>query len=222
MGKLIYAVDDEEMIRDLYQCLVEQAGYRIVCFEDGYKMFEALKKEIPNLFILDIMLEGMDGFRILQQIRQNYRLSEIPVIMVSARGEEISKVKGLNLGADDYIEKPFGSMEFIARIKSKLRLKQNGNSIYAYKDIVLDDEKHEVMINGRKSDLSITEYNLLLFFLKNTYKAIKREEIWNNVWKTQYLVETRTLDMHVTKLRKHLENSQVSIEAIRGIGYKLK
>ncbi|MDD3121736.1 MAG: response regulator transcription factor, partial [Bacilli bacterium] len=222
MKRLIYAVDDEESIRDLYYCLIEQAGYEVKCFENGYQLFEILKTEIPDLFILDIMLDEMDGFEILKKIRQDYKLSNVPIIMVSAKGEEISKVKGFNLGADDYIEKPFGIMEFIARINSKLRFKQNQKQRFIYKDLLIEDEKHEVYINKQLIDLSITEYNLLLFLIINNNKAIQRKEIWNKVWKDEFIGETRSLDMHITKLRKKLTESNVIIESIRGIGYKLK
>lgn len=222
MKELIYAVDDEEMIRELYQCLIEQAGYDVKCFENGYDMFEALQKQTPDLFVLDIMLDGIDGFEILRKIREEYHLTNIPVIMVSAKDEELSVVKGLNLGADDYIDKPFGTMEFIARINAKLRLKQETKKIYAYKDILIDDSKHEVRINGKLIELSITEYHLLCYFIQNNNQAMEREKIWKDIWKEDFLVETRSLDMHITKLRKQIEESQVKIESIRGVGYKLK
>lgn len=225
MSNLIYAVDDEEMIRELYKCLIEQAGHQINCFEDGYQMFEALKHETPDLFILDIMLDNIDGYEILKRIRQDNRFITIPVIMVSAKGEEISKVKGLNLGADDYISKPFGVMEFIARVNAKLRVRnitQNNSDLYTYQDITIDNQKHEVIINDQIINLSITEYNLLLYLVKNNNKAISREELWENVWKEDFTCETRSLDMHITKLRKLLNNSNVKIESIRTIGYKLR
>lgn len=222
MNNLIYAVDDEEMIRELYTCLIEQAGHRVKCFEDGYQMFLALKNEVPDLFILDVMLDNIDGFEILRKIRQDYKLNSIPVIMVSAKGEEISKVKGLNLGADDYISKPFGVMEFIARVNSKLRSKQKKQDLISYQDIVIDDLKHEVSIKGKKVELSITEYKLLHYFIKNNNKAISREEIWKDVWNDKFYGETRSLDMHITKLRKLLKDSDTKIESIRTIGYKLK
>lgn len=220
MKNLIYAVDDEDTIRDLYYCLIEQAGYDVQCFENGYQLFSELEKKVPDLFILDIMLDDIDGFEILKKIRNEYKLDSIPVIMVSAKGEEISKVKGLNLGADDYIEKPFGTMEFIARIKSKFRLKKK--NFYEYKDIRIDDDKHEVYIKNRIIDISITEYNLLLFLVNNNNKAITREDIWTQVWKDVFLGETRTLDMYITRLRKILNDSNVVIESVRTIGYKLK
>lgn len=221
MNKLIYAVDDEENIRDLYQILISQAGYDVLCFDNNYKMLESLEKKLPDLIILDIMVDGIDGYETIKILRNDERFESIPVIFVSAKSEEISKVKGLNLGADDYISKPFGIMEFIARINAKLRLNKQTN-IYNYKDLQINNDKHEVILNNKTIDLSMTEYNLLLFLVKNNNKAIDREVIWKNVWKDEYVIETRSLDMYIAKLRKILDNSDITIESIRGIGYKLK
>lgn len=221
MNKLIYAVDDEENIRDLYQILISQAGYDVLCFDNNYKMLESLEKKLPDLIILDIMVDGIDGYETIKILRNDERFESIPVIFVSAKSEEISKVKGLNLGADDYISKPFGIMEFIARINAKLRLNKQTN-IYNYKDLQINNDKHEVILNNKTIDLSMTEYNLLLFLVKNNNKAIDREVIWKNVWNDEYVIETRSLDMYIVKLRKILDNSDITIESIRGIGYKLK
>lgn len=222
-SKLIYAVDDEENIRELYSCALSGAGFSVKTFEDGKSLFSALKLTIPALIMLDIMLDGADGYEILAELKEEERTKNIPVIMVSAKGEEISKVKGLNLGADDYIGKPFGVLELIARVNAVLRRTSvEAQKSLRFKDVEIDEEKHEVRINGAKKELTLKEYNLLKLLVSKAETVVKREEIFSKVWGEDFFGETRTLDIHVASLRKMLEGSSAEISTVRGVGYIIK
>ncbi len=218
---LIYAVDDESSIRELYECALSNAGFDVVCFENGEAMFDALREKTPSLFILDIMLDGQDGYDLLTAIRKDAKTQDVPVIMVSAKGEEISKVKGLNLGADDYLAKPFGIMELIARINANLRKRSADELKTAYKDVVVKDSVHEISVCGKSVELTLKEYELLKLLVANAGTVILRNDILDAVWGKDY-GETRTLDMHVASLRKILVGSAAEISTVRGVGYILK
>jgi len=225
MKNLIYVVEDEPSIRTLYTLIIEGANMDVKTFENGNDMFLALLKEIPNLFILDIMLEGQDGFQILETLRKKESTKDIPIIMVSAKGEELDKVKGLNLGADDYIEKPFGVLELVARIKSKLKNQTiEKNTILNYKDILIDENKHTIYIKNISLKLTLKEYNFLKLLVENPERVLSREEILNKVWGDNFLGETRTIDIHMKEIRKKLltNNSEAFVETVRGVGYILK
>ena len=218
--RLIYAVDDEENIRELYFCALTGAGFDCECFADGTELAEAMKKRIPDLILLDIMLEGADGYDILKNLKAEPCYSAVPVIMVSAKGEEISKVKGLNMGADDYISKPFGVLELVARINAGLR-RVNTKSALIYGDIKIDDNRHTVSVNGQDVSLTLKEYDLLKLLVASAPNVVHRDEIFNKVWGEDYFGETRTLDIHVASLRKALKKSSVKIITVRGVGYHL-
>ncbi|MDD4291108.1 MAG: response regulator transcription factor [Clostridia bacterium] len=224
MKQLIYAVEDDPSIQELYVYTIESAGFDVECFECGADMFKRLSERMPDLFILDIMLDGMNGYEILSKLKAENKLKDIPVIMVSAKGEEISKVKGLNLGADDYISKPFGVLELVARINANLRKHPIDTVRNVFKDVVIDDNTHKILIRNNEVSCTLKEYNLLKMLVENAEKVIFRDVILNNVWGTDFFGETRTLDMHITSLRKILnENkSEVVIETVRGVGYILK
>ncbi|MGN0807050.1 MAG: response regulator transcription factor [Candidatus Coproplasma sp.] len=218
--KLIYCVDDEEDIRELYKVAVNNAGYDCETFEGGEGLFSALDKKLPSLIILDIMLDGADGFAILQKLKENAVYSGISVIMVSAKGEEISKVKGLNMGADDYISKPFGVLELIARINANMR-KNAPSTRLAYKNLSVDEKNHEIYSDGTKLDLTVKEYALLRLLIVNAPDMVLREDAFNAVWGENYLGETRTLDMHISSLRKAISAGEAEIVTSRGVGYRL-
>ena len=167
------------------------------------------------------MLEGLDGYEILKRLRLDSACADIPVIMVSAKGEEVDKVKGLNLGADDYLSKPFGVLELVARINAKLRTAKKPVNKLVYKDIVIDDDKHEARVNGEKLTLTLKEYELLKLLVSSSEKVLERDYILDSVWGENY-GETRTLDIHIGELRKLLNASQAEIATIRGVGYVLK
>lgn len=221
-GQLIFAVDDETGIRELYQCALDAAGFRVRCFEGAESLFAALREEMPDLLLLDVMLEGEDGYEILTRLRADSRTASLPVIMVSAKGEEVSKVKGLNLGADDYLAKPFGVMELVARIRAGLRRATPARPVLTYADIVLDDTRHEVKVVGAPATLTRKEYELLKLLLRHAGQVVPREEILTAVWGADYIGETRTLDIHMATLRKHLAGSRAEITTVRGVGYLLQ
>lgn len=218
---IVFCVDDEKSILEVYEYSLENAGYKPYCFTCASDMYSSLKSIKPDLFVLDIMLDGEDGYAILATLKQRADTQDIPVIMVSAKGTEIDKVKGLDLGADDYLAKPFGVFEFIARVNAKLRKKSAKKTVFNFKDIVVDDIKHTIEVSGKKVDLTLKEYELLKLFVKNAEAVLYRDKILDEVWGENY-GETRTLDIHIGSLRKILENSSAKIETVRGVGYILK
>ncbi|MDD7214282.1 MAG: response regulator [Clostridia bacterium] len=219
--KLIYAVDDEESIREVYRFALSGAGFEPRCFSCWEELSAALKSELPRLIILDIMLDGADGYEILKKLRDNANTADIPVIMVSAKNTEIDKVKGLNLGADDYLAKPFGVLELVARINAKLRSAKTRPVVYEYKDIVIDDNTHTVTVGGKNEKLTLKQYELLKLLVINAQKVMRRDELLDAVWGVDY-GETRTLDIHIGDLRKILSASAAELSTIRGVGYLLK
>ena len=221
MKTLIFAVDDEAPIRELYAALLRSAGFDYACFSSAEELFLALVSTKPALILLDIMLEKMDGYAILEKLKGNKDTKDIPVIMVSAKGEEISKVKGLDLGASDYIAKPFGVLELVARIKANIR-KTVDYSTHEYADILIDDGKHEVYVNGEKITLTLKGYELLKLLVSRAPNVVSREAMMREVWGEDYLGETRTIDIHVSTLRKALSGSASSIKMVRGVGYFLQ
>jgi two-component system alkaline phosphatase synthesis response regulator PhoP len=223
LQQTIFAVEDESAIQDLYTYSLE-SEFNCRCFDNGGLFFDALAKIIPDLVLLDVMLPGDDGFAILSRLKSEKTTAHITVIMVSAKGDEISKVKGLNMGADDYIAKPFGVLELIARIKANLR--KNDKTIVdgiTYKDIVIDFNKHQVNVNGIQIKTTLKEYDLLCLLCANAEKVQEREIIFDKVWGENYVAETRTLDIHINEIRKKIAagKSEVSIQTIRGVGYIL-
>lgn len=218
--RLIYAVDDELSIREVYRYAIGGAGFDIQCFENGEGLFSAINAQLPDLILLDIMLDGADGYELLSALRRNPLTADIPVIMVSAKGEEIDKVRGLDLGADDYLAKPFGVLELIARINAKLR-KKKSDGVLTYADIVMDGDSRSVTVAGNPVSLTLKEYSLLRLFLSSPGKVLGRDLLLDSVWGVNY-GETRTLDIHIGQLRKELSGSAASILTVRGVGYMLK
>ena len=223
MRRIIFAVEDDAALQELYEYSLENE-FDCFCFDDGESFFHELEKNMPDLILLDIMLPGDDGFIIISDLKKDKKFAHIPVIMVSAKGEEVSKVKGLNLGADDYIEKPFSVLELIARIKANLRKynKAEKDSL-EYKDITINFTKHRIVINGLQMHTTLKEYNLLSLLCENAEKVQEREIIFSEVWGDGFIGESRTLDIHIKELRKKLleAKSETSIETIRGVGYML-
>ena len=223
MKQRIFAVEDDSALQELYAYSLENE-FDCRCFDDGESFFKAMKNGNPDLIILDIMLPGDDGFTILSRLKDSRLTSHIPVIMVSAKGEEISKVKGLNMGADDYIAKPFGVLELVARIKANLR--KNGKPAtenVEYKDLTIDKSRHCITAAGKQIQTTLKEYNLFSLLCENAEKVQTREVIFNSVWGDNFIGETRTLDIHIKELRKKLAaaKSEANIQTIRGVGYML-
>ncbi len=223
MKQTIFVVEDETAIQELYMYTLENE-FNCRCFDSGEPFFDALTNIIPDLILLDVMLPGEDGFTILSRLKSGKTTAHIPVIMVSAKGDEISKVKGLNMGADDYIAKPFGILELTARVKANLR--KNDKTVedgIVYKDIVIDFLKHQITINGIQIQTTLKEYNILCLLCANAEKVQKRDVIFAKVWGEHYVAETRTLDIHINEIRKKLAaaKSEANINTIRGVGYIL-
>jgi len=229
--KTIFVVEDDTAIQELYTYSLENE-FDCRCFSEGESFFRELSNnanndEKPDLILLDVMLPGDDGFKILSKLKAENSTSHIPIIMVSAKGEEISKVKGLNMGADDYMSKPFGVMELGARIKANLRKTHNSAQPaiqnITYKDIIIDAEKHQITVKGTPIQTTLKEYNLLSMLCENAEKVQEREAIFIEVWGDSFFGESRTLDIHIKGIRKKLSetNSDTEIQTIRGVGYMI-
>lgn len=226
-GTIIFSVEDDESIAGLIQYALESEGYTVKSFNNSESMLEALRSELPAMILLDIMLPGMDGLSALAEIKRIYSGIDIKIIMLTAKDSEINKVKGLDLGADDYISKPFGLMELLARIRANLRKRAN---LAAMTDILernglrMDNKKFEAYHNGEKLNLTLKEFQLLKYLLQNADRVAERSELLSNIWGIDFLGETRTLDMHINSLRKKLhddmDNNKI-ILTIRGVGYQL-
>lgn len=221
--ELIYSVEDDDNIRDLIKYTVEEAGFNIECFANGKDMLDALKNNIPNLILLDIMLPDMEGTEILKIIRTDYAHLPIKVIMLTAKSSEINIVTGLNLGADDYIPKPFSVLELIARIKANLRKKdvRVDTEELTFGEIKLIVKKRVVYVNDRQIPLTQKEFDLLKLLMENANNVVDREMMLEEVWGVEHSMETRTIDMHIKSIRQKLDLKKENIITIRGMGYKL-
>jgi len=221
---LIYIVEDDKNIQEIEEYALKNNGYEVCCF-DGAPAFDKRMDEIlPDLVLLDIMLPGEDGLSILRRMRANPVVKNVPVIMVTAKVSEIDTVKGLDLGADDYITKPFGIMELLSRVKAILRRVKpiEGDTVLKFDKISLDLERHICLADGVNIELTYKEYELLRLFLYNTGIVLTRENIMNAVWNTEYAGESRTIDMHIKTLRKKLGEVGSHIVTVRNVGYKME
>jgi len=216
----IYVVEDDPALQELYTYTLENE-FDCRCFSDGRSFFDFFAKEKPSLVLLDIMLPDDDGFSVLSQLKASS--PEIPVIMVSAKDSEISKVKGLNMGADDYITKPFSILELVARIKANLRKNTKSTENIIFGDINIDLSKHQIYVNGSQIQTTLKEYTLLRLLCTNAERVLERETIFAEVWGAHFIGETRTLDIHIKELRRKLAEAEstVAIKTIRGVGYIL-
>ena len=222
--RMIWCVEDDPSIREIEVYALHSTGLEARGFADGAEFWEALEKEQPELVILDVMLPGEDGVAILKRLRADERYRDIPVIMATARSTEFDKVQSLDLGADDYITKPFGMMEMVSRVKAVLRRSQPKQTAALLKldGLTLDENQHTVTIDGQRITLTYKEYELLRLFLSHPGMAFSREQLLQTVWNTDYAVETRTVDMHIRTLRQKLGQYGRYIETIRGVGYRLE
>lgn len=221
--ELIYSVEDDDNIRDLIKYTVEEAGYTIECFSNGNDMLEALKKQTPNLVLLDIMLPDIEGTEILKIIRTDYAHLPIKVIMLTAKTSEINIVTGLNLGADDYMPKPFSVLELLARIKANLRKKdvRLDAEELTFGDIKLVVKNRNVFVGERQVILTQKEFDLLKLLMENANNVVDRETMLEEVWGVDHTMETRTIDMHIKSIRQKLDLTKENIITVRGMGYKL-
>ena len=223
---MIYIVEDDASIRELEQYALQTNGYEARGCEDGASCWAALRTAMPDLGILDVMLPDEDGYQILTRLRADPATRAIPVIMVTAKTSEIDVVKGLDHGADDYLCKPFGIMEFISRVKAVLRRAAAAAPAPApqtltFGSIVLDDMARTVRVDGTPVELTFKEYALLHLFLEHPEQVLARERIMKEVWDTDDLLESRTIDMHVRTLRQKLGAAGEAIRTVRKVGYKL-
>ena len=222
MDKCILVVDDEQRMRKLIKDFLTAKGYKILEAEDGEKALEVYEKNKNqiNLILLDVMMPKLDGWSVLRQIRQD---SKVPIIMLTARGEEQDELFGFELGVDEYISKPFSPKILVARVEAILkRTNQTNTEITEYGGIEIDKEGRTVKVDGKLVELSLREYELLVYLVDNTNIALSRDKILNNVWNYDYYGDSRTIDSHIKKIRHKLGKKGKYIETIRGIGYKFE
>lgn len=220
---MIWIVEDDESIREIEIYTLKSTGFDAEGFGDGASFFNALQKEKPELVILDIMLPDEDGISILQKLRNHQDTADIPVIMASAKGTEYDKIKGLDLGADDYLAKPFGMMEMVSRVKAVLRRTRHPHEeIIQLDQIRILPDKHEVYVNDEPVALTLKEYDLLRLLMSHPGMVYTRQQLLNLVWGIQYDGETRTIDVHVRTLRQKLKDAGEHIDTVRGVGYRYR
>lgn len=226
MADKVLIIDDEEHIVELIKYNLETNGFQTFEAFNGVDGLKMAKEENPDLILLDLMLPGIDGLEVCKRLRSDDKLKNIPIIMLTAKSEEIDKILGLELGADDYITKPFSVRELSARIKAVLRRinpLEETNDKFTYSDVEIDYSKHEVKKAGEKVDLTLKEFELLDILIKNKGKVLTRDLLLDKIWGYEYVGETRTVDVHIRHLRQKLEEDDKKpkyIETVRGIGYR--
>lgn len=221
---VIWCVEDDPSIRELETYVLNTTGMEAYGFEDGTVFWETLQQKQPNLILLDVMLPGIDGVELLSRMKANEKFRDIPVIMATAKGTEYDKVQSLDLGADDYLVKPFGMMEMVSRVKAVLRRSQprKNDRLLTLDELVLDLDQHIVSVSGERIALTYKEYELLKLFLSQPGVAFTREQLLQKVWNTEYVSESRTVDMHIRTLRQKLGSYGNIIETVRNVGYRLE
>lgn len=226
---MIYCVEDDASIRELIIYTLETAGFEAAGFNDGSEMFEALAEaeksgtKFPQLILLDVMLPGDDGIEILKRLRNDLLTEDIPVIMETAKGTEVDTIKALDRGADDYLAKPFGMMEMVARVKAVLRRTERKNvrrDIISAGGLSMDMQGHRVSADGSEIHLTLKEFEILRMMMQNPGRVYSREDMLSSIWGIDFLGETRTVDVHVGTLRTKLGDCGRYIETVRGVGYR--
>ena len=221
---MIFCVEDDESIQSLELYTLRSAGFEAAGFADGESFFTALRTQRPELVILDVMLPGENGVELLRRMKALENTRDIPIIMATAKGTEYDKIQSLDLGADDYLVKPFGMMEMVSRVKAVLRRCRSRQDleVLAAGDLVMDLTEHTVTADGARIVLTLKEFDLLRLFLSSPGVAFTREALLNGVWDMEYTGETRTVDMHIRTLRQKLGRYGKLIETVRGVGYRLE
>lgn len=217
----IYIVEDDVNILEIESYALSGNGYEVEGFEKACDFFEKVREELPDLVMLDIMLPDMDGLTVLKKLRKDTRTSRLPVIIVTAKATEIDTVRGLDLGADDYLTKPFGVMELISRVRALLRRSgiDKREERYVLGSIVLSSDERSCTVSGEKIELTFKEFELLYILMKNAGIVLKREVLMDRVWGTDFEGESRTLDMHIKTLRQKLGDEGTHIQTVRNVGY---
>lgn len=219
---MIFFLEDDDNIRKLVCYALNKEGYDVKGFEKPSLFWNGIENEIPQLILLDIMLPEEDGLSVLKKLQGSKRYNNIPVIMITAKNSEFDKAAGLDLGADDYIAKPFGMVEFVSRVRAVLRRyekTENKSNVYETGELFADFEKHIIKVSGKCVELSYKEYKLLSVLLKANGRVVSREELLQKVW-GEYYGESRTLDVHIRKLRSKLEKAGEYIKTVKNIGYQ--
>ncbi len=220
---MIYCVEDDDGVRSMVVYTLRSTGFEAEGLPDGAALFEALAKETPELILLDIMLPGDDGLTILERLRRSPATARLPVILATARGSEYDKVAGLDLGADDYLAKPFGMMEMVARVRAVLRrAAPEAGKTLRLGGLCLDDTGHTVTAAGERVELTRREYELLRLLLSHPGRVFTRDQLLGTLWGYDYAGETRTVDVHIRTLRQKLGPCGDQIETVRGVGYRME
>ena len=221
---MIWCVEDDASIRDIEVYALTSTGFEARGFADGDSFWDALQCELPELIVLDVMLPGKDGVTLLKMMKASEAFRDIPVIMATARGSEYDKIQSLDLGADDYLVKPFGIMEMVSRVKAVLRRCKRTQPVplLGIDGLVLNPHEHTVTMDGERVNLTYKEYALLHLFLSQPGIAFTREQLLSSVWNAEYFGETRTVDMHIRTLRQKLGAYGHLIETVRNVGYRLE
>jgi len=226
MPEKVLIIDDEEHIVELIKYNLDSSGYTTFEAYNGNDGLKTARKEMPDIILLDLMLPGIDGLEVCKSLRNDDKLKNVPIIMLTAKSEEIDKILGLELGADDYITKPFSVRELNARVKAVLRRinpSDEQNEVFSFADVEIDYSKHEIKKKGQKVDLTLKEFELLDILVKNKGKVLTRDLLLDKIWGYEYVGETRTVDVHIRHLRQKLEEDDKNpkfIETVRGIGYR--
>ncbi len=221
---MIWCVEDDASIRDIEVYALQSTGFKARGFEDGTSFWEALRTERPELVVLDVMLPGIDGMELLRRMRADSGLSDIPVVMATAKGAEYDKIRGLDLGADYYLVKPFGVMELVSCVKAVLRRCQPEKAAHLLRSggLVVDLNAHTVTVDGARVALTYKEFELLRLFLSHPGMAFTRDQLFQEIWGMDYCGETRTVDMHIRTLRQKLGPYGRRIETVRNVGYRME
>ena len=219
---MIWCVEDDASIRDIELYALNSAGFETKGFDDGLAFWEALKTEQPQLVLLDVMLPGMDGIELLTKMKQELAYKQIPVILATAKGQEYDRIRGLDLGADDYIVKPFSMMEMVSRVKAVLRRSQPQQEARLLKidGLEVNLDAHTVVVDGERVALTYKEFELLHLFLAHPGRIYTREQLYYQVWNLEYMGDSRTLDSHIRSLRHKLNDYGKMLETVRNVGYR--
>ena len=222
----ILVVDDEEHIAELISYNLTSNGYKVITANNGNDAVKLAVEEKPNLILLDLMIPGKDGYDVCKDVRSNSEIRNTPIIMLTAKSEELDKILGLELGADDYITKPFSVRELLARVKAVLRrfsISEPESNVLVFENLTADFDKREILVNDKKLDLTLKEFELLEILIRNKGKILTRDTLLDKIWGYEYIGETRTVDVHIRYLRKKIELDDKNpklIETIRGVGYR--
>lgn len=224
MTKNILVIEDDKDVIDVFRYFLERENFRVHVAKDGFTGLELAAKIVPNLILLDLMIPKLDGIEVCKSLKSDRKLGDIPLIMVTAKVEEADKVRGLEIGADDYVSKPFSPKELVARVRAAIR-RHEGNkpeSEIHYGNITIDVVKHEVFSEGTEVELTSKEFELLVYLIENKGRVLTRDMILNHVWGYHYFGTTRTVDVHVTHLRQKLPILAEALTTVKPLGYKLK